>query len=565
MEAGLPRQAEVGTDRLTGGDDAAALAAAMATAMEAHQAGDLATADAAYADVLAAAPGHARALRLRGILKRETGDLPASATLLRRAAAASPQPAEALAELALTHLAAGDLELAETALRQARSRGPHPRALANLGAVLQYRGHLAEAEALYREYLAAEPADSEIRANLVTTLLDAGRGEPALAECAAGEQAAPGDPAMTAARGAALVALERPGEALPPLRRALAALPGDDVVAINLAVALAETGAVGEAQAVLAAAIDRNPANARAVADLMSLRAGEGDAAAAVALGRAFLGRHPGERLVVAALGYALWDAGDDAAAGRLLGFGADGGALVQVYSPGDLAATDSPVDPVAIARRVAADPSLVRAPVSKATRGGAQTGEFYLPREAVLAPLDARFRAAVAAYVARLATAGLARDPVMQGAPGAPGAGSLRAWGTVLPAGGRQVPHQHPLGWLSAVYYAAIPPAMRAAPTAADAGTPGPRESAVGPAVGRATDPVASPAANPATDPDAGALEFGPAPPRYRFRRPVPVTRIRPVTGALVVFPSYLYHGTRPFAGAGERVSVAVDFPARY
>jgi Flp pilus assembly protein TadD len=494
--------------------------------MAAHQAGRYPEADAAYAEVLRAVPDQPRALRLRGILKRELGDLAASATLLRRAAELLPAAPDVLAELALTHLAAGDLELAETTLRRARSRGPSQRATANLGAVLQYRGHLAEAEACYREYLAADPADSEIRCNLVSTLLDAGQGDLALAECDAAAVDLPGDPAIEAARGAVLLALQRPAEALPPLRAALARAPGDDLAAVNLGVALAETDDQPGARQVLERAVARNPHNARATADLMSLRAGAGEPAAAVALGRGFLARHPGERLVVAALGYALWDAGDEAAAARLLGLGAANEVLVQAFEPGILAAADPQAGHAAIGARLKADPTLVPGPVSKATRGGGQTGELYLHRERALAPLDAYFRAAIAAYVKRLVAAGFAAEPVMTPAAAA---FSLRAWGTVLPAGGRQLPHQHPLGWLSAVYYVAVPAAMHTGP-----------------------------------DPHAGWLEFGPPPARYRFRRAVPTRQVEPRAGKLVVFPSYLYHGTRPFAAGGERISVAVDVMPR-
>jgi uncharacterized protein (TIGR02466 family) len=323
-----------------------------------------------------------------------------------------------------------------------------------------------------------------------------------------------------------LLALERATEALGPLRAALEQAPGDDLAAVNLAVALAETGDPASARQVLEGAVARNPDNARATADLMSLRAGDGDPVAAVALGRAFLARHPGERLVVAALGYALWDAGDDAAAGRLLGFGAGNEVLVQVFEPGSLPAPHPGAGHGAIAARLAADPTLASAPVSKATRGGGQTGELYLHRERDLAPLDDYLRAAVAAYVARVTAAGFAAEPAMAGAATT---FSLRAWGTVLPAGGVQLPHQHPLGWLSAVYYVALPQDLRAC-----------------------------------DDPQAGWLEFGPPPPRYRFRRQVPVVRIEPRVGNLVMFPSYLYHGTRPFTAPGERISVAVDVMPR-
>lgn len=505
-------------------DDAAGL---LRAAMAAHQSGRYQEADEAYAGALRLRPDHPPALRLRGILKRQLGDLSASASLLRRAAELAPAAADALAELALTQLATGDLELAETALRQSLRRERAPKALANLGAVLQYRGHLAEAEGLYREYLAAEPGDGEVRCNLINLLLDTGHGDVALAECAAAAAACGGDPAIEAARGAALLALGRPAEALAPLRRVLDKAPGDDLAAVNLAVALAELDDVVAARQVLEAAVARNPDNARATADLMSLRAGAGDALSAVALGRAFLARHPGEQLVVAALGYALWDAGDDAVACELLGSGTGNNVLVQVFDPGSLRGPDPRPGHAVIVQRLAGDASMVRSPVSRATRGGGQTGELYLHRERELRALDGYFRAAVQAYVGQLVGAGFAAHPAMAGA--AP-AFSLRAWGTLLPPGGRQLPHQHPLGWLSAVYYVAVPPRM----------------------------------ATGGDDPEAGWLEFGPLPARYRFRRPPPVRRIEPVAGRLVMFPSYLYHGTRSFTGAGERISVAIDVMPR-
>ncbi|MDQ3144496.1 MAG: 2OG-Fe(II) oxygenase family protein [Pseudomonadota bacterium] len=37
------------------------------------------------------------------------------------------------------------------------------------------------------------------------------------------------------------------------------------------------------------------------------------------------------------------------------------------------------------------------------------------------------------------------------------------------------------------------------------------------------------------------------------------PIAAIAPAPGTLVLFPSFLYHGTRPFP-AGERLSVAFD-----
>ncbi len=91
----------------------------------------------------------------------------------------------------------------------------------------------------------------------------------------------------------------------------------------------------------------------------------------------------------------------------------------------------------------------------------------------------------------------------------------ALRMWGTLLPPGGAQRPHHHPLGHLSGVVYLPLPEAMQA------------------------------------DDPLAGALEFG---------RPQPVHVVEPLPGRVVIFPSHLWHATRAFDAPGLRISLAFD-----
>ncbi|MCY7338836.1 MAG: 2OG-Fe(II) oxygenase family protein, partial [Sphingomonas bacterium] len=81
---------------------------------------------------------------------------------------------------------------------------------------------------------------------------------------------------------------------------------------------------------------------------------------------------------------------------------------------------------------------------------------------------------------------------------------------------------HIHPLGLISSAAYFAVPPS--------------------------AADPVER----------AGWLELGRPPLDLRLDLP-PITTIEPRVGECVLFPSTLYHGTRPFP-AGKRMSVAID-----
>ena len=467
---------------------------ALRAAMAAHQAGRLEEADRLYHAAVRDNPDNAQALRLRGILARERGDLPASARLLARAAEVAPGAAAPLAELALTRMAANDLDGALRDLRAALARDPaHGRSLANLGALLQYRGHIAEAVRCHEQALALDSGDIEVRCNLAKALSEAGRGTDALALCDAGLAAAPAHPLLLATRGAVCCDIEDFTAAVVALEGAIARSPDDDSAWVSLAYARTRRGENGTAIDALGEALRVNPSSGRATADLVNLLAGSGRVDHALDLAGGFLEQHPGERHVLAALGFALRDAGDAQSADALI----DHDALVTVTAIGALAG---------LREQVLADPSLVASPASKATRGGQQTGELDLGR-GLAREFAARIDAAVRAHPA------MAQPPPRW---------SLRAWATVLTAGGRQLPHIHPEAWVSGVYYVDVPAAM-------------------GPA-------------------EAGFLEFGAPPPRFLVRTSPPLRAVEPSVGRLLLFPSYFYHRTLPFAGAGERISIAFD-----
>jgi tetratricopeptide (TPR) repeat protein len=101
-----------------------------------------------------------------------------------------------------------------------------------------------------------------------------------------------------------------------------------------------------------------------------------------------------------------------------------------------------------------------------------------------------------------------------------------LYSWAVVLRKNGYQMPHFHPLGWLSGVYYIEIPA------TITDA------------------DPTCS-----------GWIEFGRAEERWNpATTPMPLTQIRPEEGVLLTFPSYYWHNTRPVASDARRISFSFD-----
>jgi hypothetical protein len=95
-------------------------------------------------------------------------------------------------------------------------------------------------------------------------------------------------------------------------------------------------------------------------------------------------------------------------------------------------------------------------------------------------------------------------------------------SWSVRFTDGGHHAAHFHPNGILSSACYISVPAAV------ADAND------------------------------KAGWLEIGRPPPELGIDLP-PLATFEPIRGRLVLFPSFIFHGTRPFSG-GERMSVAFD-----
>jgi len=92
---------------------------------------------------------------------------------------------------------------------------------------------------------------------------------------------------------------------------------------------------------------------------------------------------------------------------------------------------------------------------------------------------------------------------------------------------GGRHLSHIHPRGWISSAYYVAVP------------------------------DEVLDPASAQAA-PRGGWLSFGKPP--YPIAGLDETGWVAPVAGRLALFPSYQWHAVEPFAGRGERITIAFD-----
>jgi tetratricopeptide (TPR) repeat protein len=158
--------------------------------------------------------------------------------------------------------------------------------------------------------------------------------------------------------------------------------------------------------------------------------------------------------------------------------------------------------------------------PVGQSVREGSQTrGGLFDRHEPEARAIEASFRRAVEEYRRQLPAAD-PRHPLLRHRDAEwrfAGSWSIRVF-----KGGRHTEHVHPNGIVSSAAYFVVPPA------GAD------------------------------SDEQAGWLELGRPPPDLRLDLR-PLAAIEPRPGTCALFPSTLYHGTRPFA-QGKRMTVAVD-----
>lgn len=156
--------------------------------------------------------------------------------------------------------------------------------------------------------------------------------------------------------------------------------------------------------------------------------------------------------------------------------------------------------------------------------RGGTQTdGNLLLRIEAPIRDLKARLLAIVEQHVAQLPRAVPDHPTLLAARAPLRIAGS---WSVRLEGAGFHTDHVHPQGWFSSALYLALPGTLGAG---GDGGE----------------------------DNHAGWLSLGEA--RDLVPGLAPLRLVEPKPGRLVLFPSIMWHGTRPFP-QGERLTVAFD-----
>ena len=157
---------------------------------------------------------------------------------------------------------------------------------------------------------------------------------------------------------------------------------------------------------------------------------------------------------------------------------------------------------------------------IGQSLRGGTQTPDnLFGAGHGLVEKLRARIDQAVERYIAELED-DAAHPFLSRRARNFRYAGS---WSSRLRDCGFHVNHLHPNGWISSCYYVAVP--------------------------GAAKDETAR----------QGWIKFGE--PSFDIALKNPVRRaIQPVPGRLVLFPSYMWHGTIPFRDTCDRTTIAFD-----
>lgn len=162
------------------------------------------------------------------------------------------------------------------------------------------------------------------------------------------------------------------------------------------------------------------------------------------------------------------------------------------------------------------------REPINQSVRGGSQThGRLFGRSDPLLQATAAALQTSVRQWLASLPED--ATHPFLARRDGDPRyAGS---WSVRLRSSGRHANHIHPEGWLSSAFYVSLPPSI----------------------------------ASVGTQSQAGWIQFG-QPLEDLGLALAPRRILRPAAGWLALFPSYLWHGTLPFEAPQSRLTIAFD-----
>lgn len=390
-----------------------------------------------------------------------------------------------------------------------------PNADFNAGNALQMLGRLQEAETAYLRALTRNPLDLRAHAELNRLLYRLNRPE-FLATYDNALRRFPDAAPLHAEKGRFLLLGERLEDAREAFSRALALAPDDHHTRDGLGSVLARLGDYEAAGREFERVIAADPDNVHVRSSFAEslLRAGDAEKSAAIA--EDALKRAPHSQLTLALWGLALRKLNDERE--HALN---DYENFVQVY---DLGAPEGFSDMERF--NAALDEYLVkihhdrREHINQTSRNGTKTsGDLFGVGHEIVEKLRARIDEAVADYIGKMKE-NESHPLLSRRAQDFRYSGS---WSTRLADCGFHTNHVHPTGWISSAYYVAVPDAVKDEQEA------------------------------------QGWIKFGE--PNFDAHLGEAVRRkVQPRPGLLVLFPSYMWHGTIPFRSEQIRTTVAFD-----
>ena len=451
-----------------------------------------------------------QALSIHADMAKQAGRLDDSLALSRRLIAARPTSVPARHNLASTLGDLGRAVEAEAVCREAMALGGDaPETWLVLARALQSQNRFEPAEGAYRQALARRPGYGEVLRDLsqLIWMRDADLAA-AIAPLDLAIAAAPGDAALRRIKARLL---EYAGDA-EGAYRTLVAGPLDgpgELAAAQACLGLDPQRALDHANRAAALAGAAAPAVMATQAECL-LALGRPDAALEPI--RALRAQEPLNQHVLAHQATA-WRMLGDARYAQLYDYDAFVRPFRLATPDGWATLGDYLTDLAAALNRLH---RLKTHPVGQSLRGGSQTAAPLAQSDdpairAFFAAIDAPIRA----YMAAL---GQGDDPLR-----AHNTGDYRikgSWSVRLRPNGFHADHIHSDGWLSSACHIEVPPSVEG-------------------------------------DGREGWLRFG-APPGLPH---LPAEHhVRPQAGTLVLFPSYMWHGTQPFGGEASRLTLAFD-----
>lgn len=476
-------------------------------------------AKAAAERAIAAAPYHARALLALSSAQRELGEMEAAEASLRKALTLEPGNGAIWTALGVVRRVIGDVEESLACYAKARACGYQtPELLDAEASAWLDLGDTAKALTGARALTHAAPAYVSGHVLLAHVLWEHGAGaeNDPLAPFARSVAAQPDHTALRAAFANVLLEAKRPQEAIEHLQR-LRAVQDNAALAAAHAAALEQMGDLAAAADVFEKALPRvGVPQGMGVAYAQHLiRAGRADKAVRYALMDAE--RDPEDQQAWSTLSIA-WRLTGDSREDWLCDY--ERFVLAgEIEPPAGYA--DLPSFIAALTETLIAMHTAQHEPVNQSLRGGTQTtGGLFGRKHPVIASARDALRACVQRLIATLPAD--PEHPFLRR-----NTGDIRftgSWSVRLKSAGKHVNHFHPQGWLSSAFYVELPPSV----ARADAG-------------------------------HSGWIQFG-QPPEDLGVTLEPRRVVQPAVGTLVLFPSYMWHGTVPFADAAPRMTMAFD-----